>query len=157
MSTQAIPDRTRLETWASFLRAHATLTRRLNADLVAAHGLTLNDYEVLLFLAHAPDRALRRVDLAEQVLLTQSGITRLLEGLEAQGLVRKERCREDGRVVYAKLTDAGYERLREAAKTHVAGIDELFTSRFSEEELDLLGRLLSRCLEDEGGPSCAVD
>ena len=146
-----------METWASFLRAHATLTRRLNADLVAAHGLTLNDYEVLLFLAHAPERALRRVDLAEQVLLTQSGITRLLEGLEAQGLVRKERCAEDGRVVYAKLTDAGYERLRKAAKTHVAGIDELFTSRFSDAELELLGRLLSRCLEDEAATDCTIE
>ena len=157
MSTQAIPDRTRLESWATFLRAHAALTRRLNADLVAAHGLTLNDYEVLLYLAHAPERALRRVDLAEQVLLTQSGITRLLEGLEAAGLVRKERCAKDGRVVYAKLTDAGYERLREAAKTHVSGIDELFTSRFSDAELDLLGRLLARCLDDEADTRCTVE
>ena len=146
-----------MDAWVRLLRAHSAVTRRFSAELQAAHGLTLNDYEVLLYLAHAPERALRRVDLAEQVLLTQSGITRLLEGLEVQGLVRKERCAHDGRVVYAKLTDAGYERLRDAAKTHVAGIDELFTSRFSDAELELLGRLLARCLEDEGGPSCSVD
>ena len=156
MTTQVSPDRAQLETWVAFLRAHATLTRRLNAELVAEHGLTLSDYDVLLQLAHAPDRALRRVDLSERIVLTQSGVTRLLEGLERAGLVAKERCSVDGRVVYAKLTDAGYDRLRAAAKTHVAGVDAVFTSRFSEQELEQLGALLSRCLEDEPrGAACA--
>ncbi len=80
------------------LRGHAALTRALNADLVADHGLTLNDYEVLLHLSRAPERKLRRVDLAEQVLLTASGITRLLDGLQASGYVDKAACSSDARV-----------------------------------------------------------
>jgi DNA-binding MarR family transcriptional regulator len=158
LTTQVLADQAKLQTWIAFLRGHAGVTRRLNADLLAAHGLTLNDYEVLLHLARAPERALRRVDLSERVLLTQSGITRLLDGLERSGLVAKERCSTDGRVIYAKLTDAGYERLRAASKTHLAGIEALFTSRFSTEELDQLGRLLAR-LEDGGepAPDCSVE
>ena len=126
------------------MRAHATLTRQLSADLVASHGLTLNDYEVLLHLSRAPERSLRRIDLAERVLLTPSGITRLLDGLERAGLVEKATCEHDARVSYAVLTDAGYERLRAAGKTHVQGIRKLFVERFSEDELDGLGALLSR-------------
>ena len=83
--TQALPDTSRLDAWIRFLRAHAALTRELSADLVAEHGLTLNDYEVLLHLARAPGKRMRRVDLAESILLTASGITRLLEGLERSG------------------------------------------------------------------------
>ena len=156
MSTQVIPGQ--LVPWARFVRAHSALTRRLNADLVAQHGLTLSDYEVLLFLAQAPERAMRRVDLAERVLLTQSGITRLLDGLENAGLVEKRRCSVDGRVVYATLTDAGLARVREASRTHLAGVEELFTSRFDEEELETLSSLLARLLGVEAdGASCAVD
>ena len=91
----------------SFLRAHAAVTRQLDRELVAEHGLTINDYEVLLRLARAPDRMMRRVDLAQQVLLTPSGITRLLDGLQRCGFVEKAACDSDARVVYAKLTDAG--------------------------------------------------
>src|SRR5919106_3576974 len=83
------------QAWVSFLRAHAAVTRALNAELVAEHGLTLNDYEVLLRLAHAPDRRLRRVDLAESVVLTASGVTRLLDGLEKSGLVERDSCDTD--------------------------------------------------------------
>src|SRR5437763_16765895 len=92
---------TRLESWVSFLRAHAAITRELSADLQREHGLTLNDYEVLLHLSHADGGRLRRVDLAERVILTASGITRLLEGLERVGLVTKENCASDARVTYA--------------------------------------------------------
>ena len=137
------------------LRGHAALTRALNADLVADHGLTLNDYEVLLHLSHAEHGMLRRVDLAESVLLTASGITRLLEGLEGAGLVCKETCSSDARVSYAKLTDAGAEKLREAAVTHLRGIDELFTGRYSDSELDTLAELLSRL--PVTGADCRAD
>ena len=147
MTAQVPAQSVELETWTRFLRAHAALTRRLNADLIASQGLTVNDYEVLLHLARAPERALRRVDLAERLLLTPSGITRLLEGLERCGLVQRASCAEDGRVVYAQLTDAGYERLRAASKTHLAGVEELFISRFGEDELDVLHRLLGRLTE----------
>ena len=128
----------------ALLRGHSALTRQLNADLLAAHGLTINDYEVLLHLARAPERSLRRVDLAERALLTPSGVTRLLEGLERSGLVRRVACSSDRRVAYATLTDAGYEKLREASKTHLAGIQELFVDRYTEAELATLGELLTR-------------
>ena len=133
-----------MSAWVSFLRGHSTLTRELNAQLVAEHGLTLNDYEVLLHLSHADDGRLRRVDLAERVILTASGITRLLEGLERAGLVRKENCASDARVTYAKITPDGKAKLREAAKTHLRGLDELFVGRYSESELTTLADLLSR-------------
>ena len=130
--------------WVGLLRGHAALTRALNADLVADHGLTLNDYEVLLRLSRAEGRRLRRVDLAEQVLLTPSGITRLLEGLERSGLVERASCESDARVTYAQLTDEGDAKLREASGTHVAGIREFFRGRFSEDEVRALGELLER-------------
>jgi DNA-binding MarR family transcriptional regulator len=133
-----------LESWVSFLRAHAAITRELSAQLQRAHGLTLNDYEVLLHLSHAEGAMLRRVDLAERVLLTASGITRLLEGLERSGFVCKRTCESDARVSYAKLTDAGLVKLRAAAVTHLRGIDELFTGRYSGSELVTLAELLSR-------------
>jgi DNA-binding MarR family transcriptional regulator len=142
--TATIPDTSRLDAWIRFLRAHAALTRALSADLVAEHGLTLNDYEVLLHLSRAPGRRMRRVDLAESVLLTASGITRLLEGLERSGLVERVLCDTDRRVAYAQLTEPGLEKLREAGRTHVAGIESLFVGRYSDEELATLSALLSR-------------
>src|ERR687886_582028 len=119
--------------WLRLLRAHATLTRRMDANLQAAHGLTINDYEVLLALERAPDRQMRRVDLAGHILLTQSGITRLLQGLERSRLVERADCPTDGRVVYARLTERGHDRLREASSTHVDDIRSLFAARYSDD------------------------
>lgn len=130
--------------FAALLRAHASATRQLNAQLTADHGLTISDYEVLLRLARAPDRRMRRVDLAEQVLLTASGITRLLDGLERSGLVERGSCESDRRVVYAVLTDDGLQRVREASTSHFAQVDKLFADLFGEEELETVGDLLSR-------------
>lgn len=141
--------------WVGLVQAHAAATRRLNADLVE-HGLTLSDYEVLLRLARAPGRRLRRVDLARSVLLTPSGITRLLGGLERVGYVERASCESDARVTYAALTDEGYEKLREAASTHLDGIRNLFAERFSPEELETLAGLLSRLpLERAEAEDCA--
>jgi DNA-binding MarR family transcriptional regulator len=136
--------RERLEAWVSFLRAHSAITHQLNADLLAAHGLTLNDYEVLLLLSRAEGSMMRRVDLANRVVLTASGITRLLDGLERAGLVEKAACSADARVSYAKLTESGRARLDDAAPTHLRGIEELFTGRFAPAELDTLAELLGR-------------
>jgi len=135
---------TNLDAWVSFLRAHAAVTRELSVQLQQEHGLTLNDYEVLLHLSRAEAGRLRRVDLAESVLLTASGITRLLEGLERSGYVCKETCASDARVSYAKLTDAGAAKLKAAAQTHLRGIDEQFLSRYSGSELATLAELLAR-------------
>ncbi|TMK69383.1 MAG: MarR family transcriptional regulator [Actinobacteria bacterium] len=121
------------------------------------HGLTINDYEVMLLLARAPERRLRRVDLAASVLLTASGITRLLDGLERAGYVNKARCETDARVTYAVLTDEGLEKLREAGESHVAGVRELFESRFTDEELQTLASLLARLPAEGDGAACSVD
>jgi DNA-binding MarR family transcriptional regulator len=150
----AVNEVQRLESWSRFLRAHSAVTRRLNADLIAEHGLTLNDYEVLLRLARAPEGRLRRVDLSAQVVLTPSGITRLLEGLERDGLVCRGACEEDRRVIYAHLTGAGEEKLREAAGTHLRGVDELYLSRFTEEERATLAALLGRLPGADGDADC---
>src|SRR5438034_7258334 len=126
MNAATVQSRQQLEAWVSFLRAHAAITRQLNADLLNAHGLTLNDYEVLLHLSRAEGGMMRRVDLADSILLTASGITRLLDGLERAGFVGKQTCQSDARVSYAQITDAGRAKLSEAAQTHLAGVDELF-------------------------------
>jgi len=142
--TVAAATQNRLGSWVAFLRAHSAITRQLNADLLNVHGLTLNDYEVLLMLSKAEGRRMRRVDLAQTVVLTASGITRLLDGLERAGFVEKDACATDARVSYAKLTGAGLVKLREAAATHLRGVDELFVGRFSDAELDSLALLLGR-------------
>ncbi|MGZ4481091.1 MAG: MarR family winged helix-turn-helix transcriptional regulator [Gaiellales bacterium] len=134
--------------WVGLLRGHATLTRAMNADLVAEHGLTINDYEVLLRLSRAPERRMRRVDLAQEVLLTASGITRLLDGLQESGYVCRGSCPDDARVTYAVLTETGLEKLREASEAHVASIQARFVERFSDEELETLGELLGRLTGD---------
>jgi DNA-binding MarR family transcriptional regulator len=95
---------------------------------------------------------MRRVDLAGQVLLTASGVTRLLDGLERSGYVERGACDSDRRVVYAVLTDAGAEKLAAAAKSHRAQIEELFTARFDGEQLEALAALLARLAD--GGPGC---
>jgi DNA-binding MarR family transcriptional regulator len=144
MTAATISPPLQLEGWVSFLRAHAAITRELSAQLQREHDLTLNDYEVLLHLSHADGGRMRRVDLAQRIVLTASGITRLLEGLERAGYVCKETCASDARVSYAKLTDEGADKLRAAAQTHLRGIDELFLSRYSGSELTTLAELLGR-------------
>jgi DNA-binding MarR family transcriptional regulator len=155
--TSTVTPTRELDAWVSFLRAHAAITRELSAQLQREHGLTLNDYEVLLHLSHAEERSMRRVDLAERVVLTASGITRLLEGLEEAGYVCKRHCSSDARVTYAHLTDDGLAKLREAATTHLRGIDELFLNRYSEPDLVTLAELLGRLpLTDvEGKSACS--
>jgi DNA-binding MarR family transcriptional regulator len=144
------------EAWKRFLRAHSALTRQMDADLIASHGLTLSDYEVLLRLSQAPDQRMRRVDLAEGVLLTQSGITRLLAGLEKAGWVERASCASDGRVVYAQLTDTGRAKFRAAGRTHLEGIQALFATHFSGAELEALADLLGRLPLRADDVECAL-
>jgi DNA-binding MarR family transcriptional regulator len=138
----------------ALVRAHAAAIRQLNAQLTRDHGLTINDYEVLLRLASAPDRRMRRVDLAGEVLLTASGITRLLDGLERAGFVERGSCDSDRRVVYAVLTDAGREKLREASTSHVAQIEELFSARLDDSEQASFATLLERVAVDDADLDC---
>ncbi len=130
--------------WTRLLRAHAATTRLLSAELQADHGLTLNDFEALYVLSRAEGGRLKRVELAHLLLLSPSGITRLLEGLERAGLVRRTTCPTDLRVAYAELTPEGRERLEAASCAHVGSIRELMEEHFSGDELDELGEMLGR-------------
>ncbi len=126
------------------LRAHASTTRLLSAELLAEHGLTISDYEALLLLSHAEGRRLKRIELSRQLLLTPSGITRLLEGLEAAGLVERESCASDLRVTYARLTDTGVERFQAASCAHVASITALFEAHLDPSEITALAETLDK-------------
>jgi len=141
--------------FARLLKVHASLTRELNSELVNEHGLTINDYEVLLRLSRAEGRRMRRVDLAEEVLLTASGITRLLDGLERLGYVERAECASDRRVTYAVLTDSGWAKLQEAAETHLAGIQQRFGERLDDDEIDRLAELLARLPGADGDATCS--
>jgi DNA-binding MarR family transcriptional regulator len=150
MMSQVLSEQsTCVEAFVALLRAHSSVTRQLSAQLTAEHDLTLSDFEVLLRLSRAPDRRMRRVDLADQVLLSASGVTRLLDGLERQGYVERAACSSDRRVVYAVLTDAGLERLRRAAAGHFGQVDAYFGVRLEAEELASLTQLLDRLGEGE--------
>lgn len=143
--------------WTRLLRAHASTTRVLNAELQSDHGLTLNDFEALYVLARAEGGRLKRVELARRLLLTPSGITRLLEGLERSDLVRRTTCPTDLRVAYAELTPEGRERLEAASCAHVGSIRALMEEHFSEAELDELGDMLARLPGvAEGDDACAA-
>jgi DNA-binding MarR family transcriptional regulator len=133
-----------LAAWVRLLRGHSATVRELNAQLIGDWGLTINDYEALLLLARAEGERLRRTDLVQNLQLTASGVTRLLDGLECAGLVEKAQCESDARVTYAVLTDAGRTRLKDASCSHVAAIRELFESRYSDAELQTLADLLGR-------------
>jgi len=143
--------------WVNFLRAHAAVTRELSARLEAAHGLTLSDFDVLVQLYYAPERALRRVDIARAVLLTASGITRLLDGLERAGWVEKRACDTDARVSYAVLTEVGLKKFEAARRSHNDDVEELFGSRFSDEEREQLAELLARLPLAETPPACTAE
>ena len=141
-----------VRSFVALLRGYRNARRHLDAQLLAEHGLTGADYDVLLHLAWAPNRRMRRIDLADEVLLTASGVTRLLDGLEREGLVERSACDTDRRVVYAVLTDDGLAKLREASHSHVAQVEMYFTARFGEEELTDLAGLLGRLGADEPQP-----
>jgi DNA-binding MarR family transcriptional regulator len=144
--------------WARLLRAHASATRELSTRLQATHGLTINDYECLLVLSHAEGGAMRRVDIASDLMLTPSGVTRLLDGLQEAGYVCNHACDTDARVKYAMLTPEGRQKLDEASSSHLGGVAELFREHFSEEELRTLAALLGRfpgCGGDDDGSACS--
>ena len=120
-----------VEVFTRLLRAHATTARCIGAKLLAEHGLSLNDYEALYLLARADGRRLKRVELARRLVLTPSGVTRLLEGLEETGLVERAECSSDLRITYAQLTDAGARTLRAASCDHEGSIKALLDEHLS--------------------------
>ncbi len=155
-STSPTLDGAALEAWRSYLQSHASILRELDAELVAEHGMTTRDYEVLLYLAQAAQRRLPMSALAESTMLTRSGITRLVDGLVAGGLIERVSCPADARVSYAQLTDDGYEKLRCAGATHVASIQRMFLEHFTQDELEQLASLLSRLPGATRGSECTV-
>jgi DNA-binding MarR family transcriptional regulator len=137
-------DRDELAAWRGLLRVHAEMTRALDAELTRRHGLPLTSYEVLLYLADAPGGRMRMAELADSVLLSRSGLTRLVDRLERNGLLTREQCEDDARGWFAAITDTGRAVFDEARVTHLAGVRERFLSRFSRDELRALGELWER-------------
>lgn len=139
----------RLAAWSAFLRAHALVVRELETELQAEQRMALTDYDVLVQLANAEDRRLRMSELADRLLLSRSGATRLVDRLVADGLVERVVCEVDRRGQWASLTDAGHDRLRKASPTHLRGVAEHFLDRLSAEDLAAMERVFRR-LSDDG-------
>jgi len=135
---------TELDAWRGLLRVHASVLKALDAEMEAAHGLPLTSYEVLIQLAAAPEHRMRMCDLADSVLLSRSGMSRLVDRLERDGLIERCACMHDARGAFACITRAGIELLEQARPTHVAGIRRRFLSQFSEQELRELAALWDR-------------
>ncbi|HET9436129.1 MAG TPA: MarR family winged helix-turn-helix transcriptional regulator [Candidatus Limnocylindrales bacterium] len=136
-----------LEPWRAFLRAHARVARRLDEDLRMRHGLSLQEYETLLHLAEAPDRRLRMGRLADSLLLSKSGVTRLVDRLVDDGLVERTSCSSDARGAEASLTSTGLARLRAAAPTHLDGIRDYFFSAIQAADLPVVERAMDAVSE----------
>jgi DNA-binding MarR family transcriptional regulator len=132
--------------WEGFLRAHATIMRALSGELEQVGGMSMSSYDVLIQLARAPKRRLRMTELAEAVVLSSSGLTRLVERLEREGLVARIKSADDARGAYATLTDLGRARLRKATRSHLTGIRQHFLSQITPEELQMLGNIWQRLL-----------
>ena len=147
MSTDPRRDDPRLGAWRAFLRAHAQVVRRLERDLAAEQDMALTDYDVLVQLAGSDQRRLRMSELADRLLLSRSGVTRLVDRLVMDGLVERVTCDDDRRGQWAALTDTGLARLRAAAPTHLRGVSRHFLDRLSSDELASLQRMLEPIAE----------
>ncbi len=137
----------RLAPWRAFVRAQAHVSRRLDEDLRAEHGLSLQEYVALLILAEAPERRLRMGRLADSLALSKSGATRLIDRLVDDGFVARLTCASDLRGAEAALTEAGVQRLRTAAPTHLRGIADYFLSAIEADDLPVVERTM-RCVAD---------
>jgi DNA-binding MarR family transcriptional regulator len=137
----------RLLPWVVFLRAHAAVSRALEAELEAAQSMSLADYEALIQLAHADGRRLRMSELADGMILTRSGISRLVDRLEAGGYVERVACSTDARGAFAVLTDAGFKRLQAASPTHLRGVSTHFLSAIPAADRDAFVRVLTDILD----------
>jgi DNA-binding MarR family transcriptional regulator len=142
VSRSLMPHDPRLAPWRAFLEAHARVTRRLDEELRAEHDLSLAEYEALLTIAEAQDRRIRMRQLADRVVLSKSGVTRLIDRLVLDGLVERHACLSDARGAEAVLTTAGLDRLRHASRTHLRGISEHFLDVLDPQELPTIERTM---------------
>ncbi|WP_459802846.1 MarR family winged helix-turn-helix transcriptional regulator [Herbidospora sp. RD11066] len=124
-----------IEVWRTMQRAQMRITRSIESDLLESHDLAMASYDVLLQLSEAPYRRLRMNDLADRVLLSRSGLTRLIDRLQRDGLVERQACPSDARGLYAVLTDKGEALLEEATPTYLRGVRAEFVERLSSDEL----------------------
>lgn len=141
-------DTRELAAWRGMLRVHRELVARLDAELEREQGLPLSSYEVLIYLAEAPGGRLRMGELAATLLLSRSGLTRLVDRLERESLVQRERCEDDARGFFALITDAGRRKLRAARPVHLAGVRRHFLSDLESEDLEALARAWAKVLPD---------
>jgi DNA-binding MarR family transcriptional regulator len=139
----------KMAAWRAFLEAHARVTDVLGRELRAEESLPLTWYDVLVQLQEAPGHRLRMQELADAVLLSKSGLTRLVDRMEREGLVQRAACPDDRRGILAELTETGYETLRRTSSTHLRGVDEHFASRFTPAEAATLTDLLGRLTADD--------
>ena len=142
-----------LAAWRGLLRVHSALVKALDAELLEAHGLPLMSYEVLINLQAAPGRRRRMAELADSVLLSRSGMTRLVDRLEREGVLVRDTCTSDGRGCFAVLTDEGEALLARARPTHLDGVRERFLRQFGEDELETMATWWERVLPGSAGPS----
>ena len=147
------PQPVELDAFARLMRAHSVLRRELDAEVLRPRGLTINDFEALMHISKADEQRLRRIDLVEKLMLTPSGVTRLLDGLQEAGLVENVHCESDARVTWAQLTDDGAELLDCVGVSHTARLRALFRDSLSETEVEQLSELLGR-LPGVGAGSC---
>jgi DNA-binding MarR family transcriptional regulator len=150
------PDLAQLAAWRTLLETHATVTDLLERELVGERGLPLSRYEVLLVLAESPEGRLRMQELAQRVLLSKSGLSRLVDRMEEAGLVKREQCPSDRRGWFAVLTDQGRSALRRAAPVHLRGIQEHFGRHLDDDEARVLGAALGR-IRDAARAAAAAD
>ncbi|GII52180.1 MarR family transcriptional regulator [Planotetraspora thailandica] len=140
--------------WRALARALIVLPRALDADLVHAQRMTINEYGVLTNLSEAPGRRLRMSELASGRNLTPAGMTRLVDRLVAEGLVERTKCAEDGRVSFAVLTDAGFQRLEEAYPSHLASVRARVMEHVGPDEMAVLHRIMFKITQAaEGCPA----
>lgn len=139
-------DLSELRAWRGMLRVHTTLVKALDCELETTHGVGVTSYEVLMYLADAPDGRMRMHDLAASVLLSRSGLTRLVDRLERDGLIARESCKSDARGAFAVLTPAGREMLAAARVTHLNGVRRHFLDHLAPEELATLAAIWDRVL-----------
>ena len=147
-TTNSRLDSRELRAWRGLLHVHAQLSKALDAQLLADQGLPLSSYEVLMYLSDADGGRMRMNELADSVLLSRSGLTRLVDRLEREGYLERCSCAHDARGAFAVLTPAGREKVESARVTHLAGVREHFLSKFSSDELDVLGDAWERVLRD---------